>query len=92
MIPGLSKQLNGMPVDDKAFVKVEAIINSMTPAERRKPNIISGSRRKRIASGSGTKVQDVNQLLNQFNEMKKMMKRMKKMKFRGMPKVGSFPF
>ena len=77
MIPGLSKQLKGMPVDDKAFVKVEAIINSMTPAERRKPNIISGSRRKRIASGSGTKVQDVNQLLNQFNEMKKMMKRMK---------------
>jgi len=92
MIPGLSKQLKGMPVDDNAFVKVEAIINSMTPKERRKPNIISGSRRKRIANGSGTKVQDVNQLLNQFNEMKKMMKRMKKMKFRGMPKIGSFPF
>jgi len=91
MIPGLNKQLKGMPVDDKAFVKVEAIINSMTPTERRKPNIISGSRRKRIANGSGTKVQDVNQLLNQFNEMKKMMKRMKKMKFRGIPKVGSFP-
>jgi signal recognition particle subunit SRP54 len=92
MIPGLNKQLKGMPVDDNAFVKVESIINSMTPTERRKPNIISGSRRKRIANGSGTKVQDVNQLLNQFNEMKKMMKRMKKMKFRGMPKIGSFPF
>jgi signal recognition particle subunit SRP54 len=92
MIPGLSKQLKGMPVDDGAFVKVEAIINSMTPIERRKPNLINGSRRKRIANGSGTKVQDVNQLLNQFNEMKKMMKRMKKMKFRGMPKIGSLPF
>jgi signal recognition particle subunit SRP54 len=92
MIPGLSKQLKGMPVDDGAFVKVEAIINSMTPTERRKPNLINGSRRKRIANGSGTKVQDVNQLLNQFNEMKKMMKRMKKMKFRGMPKIGSLPF
>jgi signal recognition particle subunit SRP54 len=92
MIPGLNKQLKGMSVDDKAFVKVEAIINSMTPTERQKPNMISGTRRKRIANGSGTKVQDVNQLLNQFNEMKKMMKRMKKMKFRGMPKIGSFPF
>lgn len=92
MIPGLGKQLQGMPIDEKAFTRVEAIINSMTPDERRKPNIINGSRRKRIAGGSGTRVQDVNQLLNQFNEMKKMIKRMKKMKFRGMPKVGSFPF
>ncbi len=92
MIPGLNKQMKGMPVDDKAFTKVEAIINSMTPEERRKPNIINGSRRKRIANGSGNKVQDVNQLLNQFNEMKKMIKRMKKMKFKGMPKMGSFPF
>ena len=91
MIPGLNKQLKSMPVDDRAFVKVEAIINSMTPIERRKPNIINGNRRKRIANGSGTKVQDVNQLLNQFNQMKKMMKRMKKMKFRGMAQMGSFP-
>jgi len=92
MIPGLGKQLKGMPVDESAFTKVEAIINSMTPLERRKPNIINGSRRKRIASGSGNRVQDVNQLLNQFSQMKKMLKRMKKMKFRGMPNVGSLPF
>jgi signal recognition particle subunit SRP54 len=66
-------------------VQVEAIINSMTLEERRKPQIINGSRRRRIAMGSGTRVQDINQLLRQFDEMKKMMKRMKKMKFkRGM--------
>lgn len=92
MIPGLGKQLQGMPIDEKAFTRVEAIINSMTPDERRRPNIINGSRRKRIANGSGTKVQDVNQLLNQFDQMKKMIKRMKKMKFRGMPQAGSLPF
>lgn len=92
MIPGLGKQLQGVQIDDRAFVKVEAIINSMTPAERRKPQILNGSRRKRIAAGSGTRVQDVNQLLRQFEEMKKMIKRMKKMKFgRGMP-PGMFPF
>lgn len=85
MIPGLGKQLKGVQVDDGAFVQVEAIINSMTPDERRKPQIINGSRRRRIAMGSGTRVQDVNQLLRQFDEMKKMIKRMKKMKFkRGM--------
>lgn len=91
MIPGLNKQFKNMPIDDRAFVKVEAMINSMTLKERRRPNIINGSRRKRIADGSGTKVQDINQLLNQFNQMKKMMKRMKKMKFKGMPNMGSFP-
>nr|HQU71135.1 signal recognition particle protein [Calditrichia bacterium] len=66
MIPGMGKQLKNIQVDDNAFVKVEAIINSMTVVERQKPEIINGSRRKRIASGSGTKVQDVNQLLRQF--------------------------
>ncbi|NIS38998.1 signal recognition particle protein, partial [Candidatus Saccharibacteria bacterium] len=58
MVPGLGKQLKNVQVDDKAFVKVEAIINSMTPDERRKPEIINGSRRRRIAAGSGTRVQD----------------------------------
>ncbi|RMI12728.1 MAG: signal recognition particle protein [Calditrichaeota bacterium] len=91
MIPGVGKQLKGLQVDDRALVKVEAIINSMTPEERRKPEIINGSRRKRIALGSGTRVQDVNQLLRQFAEMKKMIKRMNKMKFKrgGM---GMMPF
>ncbi|MCB0273279.1 MAG: signal recognition particle protein, partial [Calditrichaeota bacterium] len=94
MIPGMGKQLKNIQVDDSAFVKVEAIINSMTVVERQKPEIINGSRRKRIASGSGTKVQDVNQLLRQFNEMKKMMKRLKKMRPRlgGGMDPGAFPF
>ncbi len=79
MMPGMqNKALKNMQVDDRALVRIEAIINSMTPKERRSPNIINGSRRKRIARGSGTAVQDVNRLLNQFSMMKKMMKTMKK--------------
>ncbi len=92
MIPGIGKQLKNVQVDDNAFVRVEAIINSMTPEERRRPEIINGSRRRRIAAGSGTRVQDVNQLLRQFTEMKKMMKRMKRMKFRPGMMPGGFPF
>jgi signal recognition particle subunit SRP54 len=65
-------------VDDKQFRRLEAIINSMTPKERSHPGIINGSRRRRIAMGSGTQVQDVNKLLKQFTQMQKMMKRMKK--------------
>jgi signal recognition particle subunit SRP54 len=63
-------------VDEKQFVRLEAIINSMTPHERRNHEIISGSRRKRIAAGSGTTVQDVNQLLRQYAQMSKMFKQM----------------
>lgn len=78
MIPGLggAKELKKMQkdLDPKELVKVEAIINSMTPEERRHPNIINGSRRRRIAQGSGTRVQDVNRLLKQFAEIQKMMK------------------
>ncbi|MDH7514767.1 MAG: signal recognition particle protein [Bacteroidota bacterium] len=74
MIPGAGKMFKGMDVDDRAFIRVEAIILSMTPEERRKPAIINGSRRRRIAAGSGTTVQDVNRLLKQFAEMQKMMK------------------
>ncbi len=92
MIPGIGKQLKNVPIDDKAFVRVEAIINSMTPEERRRPQIINGSRRRRIARGSGTRVQDVNQLLRQFEEMRKMMKRMKRGKFRGAFPPGALPF
>jgi len=77
MIPGLGSQLKDIEIDDKQVNRVEAIILSMTPDERRKPEIINASRRKRIASGSGMQVQDVNRLLKQFEEMKKMMKKFK---------------
>ncbi|MBN1153723.1 signal recognition particle protein [candidate division KSB1 bacterium] len=84
MIPGLkSSMLKGMSFDDRSFSKIEAIINSMTAEERRRPGIINGSRRKRIAGGSGTTVQDVNQLLKQFQMMQKMMKNMNKGKLKG---------
>jgi len=74
MLPGMGKQLQGMGIDDSHLVKIEAIINSMTPEERRRPEIIRSSRRKRIAMGSGTKVQDVNRLLKQFNQTKQLFK------------------
>lgn len=87
MIPGVKKSmLKGVSLDEKATLHIEAIINSMTPREREKPNIIDGSRRKRIARGSGTTVQEVNRLLKQFFEMRKMFKKMgkgKKMSFPG---------
>lgn len=75
MIPGLGNQIKNAKIDDNALVKVEAIINSMTRNERENPKVLNGSRRKRIARGSGTSVQDVNRLLKQFGEMKKMMSR-----------------
>ena len=74
MIPGVGKALKNIDIDDDAFKSVEAIIHSMTPGERENPEVINGSRRKRIAEGSGTTVQDVNRLLKQFEESKKMMK------------------
>lgn len=74
MIPGVGKALKDIDIDDDAFKGVEAIIFSMTPEERENPEVINGSRRKRIADGSGTTVQDVNRLLKQFEESKKMMK------------------
>ena len=74
MIPGVGKALKDINIDDDAFKGVEAIIYSMTAAEREDPALINGSRRKRIAEGSGTTVQDVNRLLKQFEESKKMMK------------------
>ncbi len=83
MMPG-SNKLSGMQLDEKQMARTEAIIKSMTPQERRTPNIIGGSRKKRIANGSGTKVQDVNKLLSQFEQMKKMMKNMTKRGRKGM--------
>ena len=74
MLPGMDKAMKNVNIDDKAFSKVEAIILSMTPKERSAPKIINGSRRIRIAKGSGTTVQDVNKLLKQFEEMQKLMK------------------
>ena len=65
-------------MDDRELRRSEAMINSMTPAERRTPSIIKGSRKRRIAAGSGTQIQDVNRLLKQITQMQKMMKRMRK--------------
>jgi signal recognition particle subunit SRP54 len=75
MIPGIGSNLRNVEIDEKAFVKIDAIINSMTKEERSNPKIINGNRRKRIAKGSGNSIQDVNRLIKQFEEMKKMMKR-----------------
>ncbi len=76
MIPGVGKQLKGVNVDDKAVDRLEAIILSMTPAERNDPKLINGSRKRRIAAGSGTTIQEVGKLINQFEQMRKVMKQM----------------
>ncbi len=76
MIPGMGKAMKNLDVDDDAFRGIEAIINSMTPDERSNPTILNGSRRKRIADGSGTSVPEVNRLVKQFDETRKMMKMM----------------
>ncbi|MHC2993605.1 signal recognition particle [Pontibacter sp. HJ8] len=79
MIPGVGKALKDVEIDDNAFKPIEAIIKSMTPAERENPDMISGSRRARIAKGSGTDITQVNNLMKQFNDMRKMMRSMNKM-------------
>ncbi|MGM0587533.1 MAG: signal recognition particle protein [Bacteroidota bacterium] len=79
MIPGADKALKDEEIDEDAFKPIEAIIKSMTPEERRDPSILNGSRRRRIAKGSGTRVRDINELIKQFEQMKKMMKTMSKM-------------
>ncbi|MFH1699286.1 MAG: signal recognition particle protein [Candidatus Zixiibacteriota bacterium] len=86
MIPGMGKALKGATLDPKAMKRVEAMILSMTPYERQNPNIINGSRRKRIANGSGTTVQDLNRMLKQFGQMKKMLKNVGRMGMKSMPK------
>ncbi|OQX63669.1 MAG: signal recognition particle protein [Desulfococcus sp. 4484_241] len=93
MIPGMGKikQLKNLEVDEKELVKIEAIINSMTPEERRKHGIINGSRRKRIAKGSGTRVQDVNRLLKNYTQVMKMVKKINKGGMRGLGR-GMMPF
>jgi signal recognition particle subunit SRP54 len=93
MMPGMGKlkQMKNFEVDDNELVRIEAMINSMTPKERRQHNIINGSRRRRIAKGSGTKVQDVNQLLKNYTQVMKMMKKLNKGGMRGLGR-GMLPF
>jgi signal recognition particle subunit SRP54 len=93
MIPGMGKlkQMKNLDVDENEFVRIEAIINSMTPRERQQHTIINGSRRKRIAKGSGTRVQDVNQLLKNYTQLLKMLKKFNKGGMNGMQR-GMLPF
>ncbi len=79
MLPGMNKMMKDIDIDDDSFKPIEAIIRSMTIEERNNPEILNGSRRKRIADGSGTSVQEVNNLIKQFGDMRKMMKTMNKM-------------
>ncbi len=96
MLPGIGKQLQDVDIDERQFDRVEAIILSMTPAEREKPDILNPSRKRRIAAGSGMKVEDVNRLIKQYDAMRQMMKQVKgfgkgKKKLRGLPKMPSMP-
>ena len=79
MIPGLGKQMKDIDLSDDSFKGVEAIINSMTPYERANPDVIDGSRRKRIAGGAGKDISEVNAFIKQFEQMRDMMKTMNKM-------------
>jgi signal recognition particle subunit SRP54 len=84
--------IKDIDIDEKSFKKIEAIILSMTPEERAHPEILNGSRRKRIALGSGNSIQEVNQFIRQFEEMKKMMKTFTKMSAAGRGLKGLLPF
>jgi len=90
LIPGVSGALRGVSVDDKALIRIEAIINSMTEEERLKPQIIDGSRRKRIAQGSGSDLQEVNRLMKQFYMMQKMIKDFHKMDLKKLKGIFKF--
>lgn len=94
MIPGASKAVGNADLDEDTFSPIEAIINSMTPEERRNPDLLNGSRRRRIAKGSGTSVREINELIKQFEQMKKMMKTMTKMNKvgRAMQGLKNLPF
>lgn len=82
MIPGLSSMQKNIQIDEKAFIRVEAIINSMTKDERKNPKVLNASRKRRIAKGSGTSIQEVNRLVKQFEEMQKMIKKLNNMDFK----------
>jgi signal recognition particle subunit SRP54 len=85
LVPGMSQQLEGVDVDDAQMARIEAIVLSMTPHERRVPHVINGPRRRRIAAGSGTTIEDVNRLLQARKQMEKMMKAMGKGKLPSLP-------
>lgn len=91
MIPGVSTKIKETDIDEKIFTRLEAIILSMTEEERESPSILNGSRRRRIANGSGTSIQDVNKMIKQYDEMKKMMKGMSTGKMKGMMKRMNIP-
>jgi signal recognition particle subunit SRP54 len=88
MLPGVGRQIKDIEVDDREIARVEAIVQSMTPAERRDPRILNGSRRRRIAKGSGTTTQQVNALVKQFSEMRKMMKQLSGMNPKQLRRMG----
>ena len=93
MIPGFSQMAKEIPEDvtEKQMTRIEAIIRSMTPQERRNPDVLNARRRQRIAQGSGTTVQDVNELMREFKQMQKLMQQMKSGKGRGLPRIPGFP-
>jgi signal recognition particle subunit SRP54 len=76
MIPGVGSKIKDLDVDDKSFKGIEALIQSMTPEERAKPELLNAARKQRIVNGSGSSIQELNKLLNQFNQMRQMMKSM----------------
>ncbi|NJO02510.1 MAG: signal recognition particle protein [Bacteroidia bacterium] len=93
MLPGMGKMLKDVDIDDDSFKPIEAIILSMTKQERQDPNLLNGSRKRRIAEGSGTSIQQVNNLIKQFNDMRKLMKKMNEMSKqgkRGLPNMNMF--
>ena len=93
MVPGIGPQIKNLKIDEKQFKRFEAIINSMTPEERRNPKIINMSRKKRIAKGSGTTISEVNKLLKRYEEMKKIMKKLQKAGgIPTIPRIPKFPF
>ena len=89
MMPGVGQQLGALKVDDRELDRLQAIITSMTPAERANPKIINGSRRRRIATGSGTNVQAVSQLIKQFSQMQKIMRQMASGKMPSLAQIAS---
>ena len=92
MIPGMGKALKDVDIDDDSFKKIEAIILSMTPLERANPDLLNGSRKKRLALGSGNTINEVNQFLKQFDQMKKMMQMMSNAGPGGLPNMPKMPF
>lgn len=99
MLPGVGQKLRDVEIDERQFDRIEAIIKSMTPKERAKPELLNASRKRRVAAGSGMKVEDINRLLTQYEQMKKMMRQMsgkggkrKMMRGMGMPGPGGFRF